>query len=138
MTRDHAHLMLVVATAFMVTSCAGNEVTVYRAYSFDDPEAVQGGLAGHPVNYPITYAVFPSSQTVVYSRSQVDEIPRSLAGCSVRNRLNWQCKFSDGSGTLTMTDGHFSQVPNPFGSRSVSRWEWWWLHVFPQRSPGQR
>lgn len=84
---------------------------------------------------PSVYRVDAQKQTVIYWTPEVDEAPRSLASCVVRDANNWRCAFPDGNGTLEMHVGTLRNNP-PDGPafdhvrraeekmRQVSRDEW--------------
>jgi len=82
-----------------------------------------------------TFKVFPATQTVVSWFPGIDEVPRTVGRCSVRDRLNWTCEFTDGSGILTMSDGTFSErTPAPILSAVgpfvyIGRLNWWYCSL---------
>ncbi len=103
-----------------------NEVTVYSLLEHEK-------LGLLPLNRAV-YKVFPNSHNVIYWLPGVDEAPQNLGKCIVRDRLNWQCQYSDGSATLIMNDGEFIQIPVHKSSadsryRCVSCWTWWMAHI---------
>jgi hypothetical protein len=117
--------------AVFLTSCITdsfrNEVTVYPV--LEDKEF---GLI--PLNRTV-YKVFPESQTVIYWSPGIDEIPRELTKCVVRDRLHWQCEYSDRSAKLTMKDGDFKEIiekKDHADSRYkyVSSWKWWMAYIW--------
>lgn len=111
------------------TSCIDdsfrNQVTVYPVLETKD-----SGLL--PLNKTV-YKVFPESQTVIYWNPGSDEIPRKLANCTVRDRLHWQCEYSDRSATLMMNGGEFKKLSAKKDyvddTQYVSGWKWWMLHI---------
>lgn len=97
-----------------------NEVTVYPAM-----RTPQGLL---PLNRS-TYKAFPESQSVIHWMPDLSGTPDRLARCAVRDRLNWQCEYSDGSAALHMTDGELkiedrSGVPEPTMYIGRLRWQY--------------
>jgi len=121
---------LVFVTLPLLTSCTlqdqwNKEVTVY-------PVATIEGRGLYPLNRSV-YKVFPERQEVIYWMPGVNDIPSRLGNCVVRNRLNWTCEYSDGSGKLTMIDGRFREEPpiRALGSdaKYVSWWRWYLLHI---------
>lgn len=72
-----------------------------------------------------TYKVSSESQTVVYWVEGFP--PERLSRCAVRDRLNWQCRYSDGSAALYMVDGVLQQSPKSPAREDwiyISRWRW--------------
>lgn len=108
----------------------GNEVTVYPLFRSTDGE-------WFPANRTV-YKVFPETQTVVHWTPGVSEVPDRLSKCSVRDRNNWRCEYSDGSGVLVMEGGVFSEESRPGGPPShfregdfmyTGRLNWWRLYL---------
>jgi hypothetical protein len=112
------------------TSCSDafkNQVTVYPVLETKD-------LGLLPLNRTV-YKVFPESQTVIYWIPGIDEIPRKLGKCVVRDRLHWQCEYLDGSAMLMMNDSEFkvftAKKENYYAANYeyVSCWKWWLLQI---------
>lgn len=106
-----------------VSDMIRNQVTVYPIFKTDEGKIV-------PAN-PSVYKVFPETQNVIYWTPGVSEAPNRLTKCSVRDRLNWRCEYSDGSAVLIMENGSFSeelrqQSHGPEFSYA-SRLNWWRL-----------
>ena len=122
---DYAFLALLV---LFQTSCIDdslrNQVTVYPVLETKD-------LGLLPLNRTV-YKIFPDSQIVIYWSPGINEVPRKLAKCVVRDRLHWQCEYPDRSATLTMNDGEFKELSAQKGHvdnlKYVSCWKWWMLH----------
>ena len=100
-----------------------NQVTVYPIFKTDGGKLV-------PAN-PSVYKVFPETQNVIYWMPGISEAPKRLTNCSVRDRLNWRCEYSDGSGVLTMENGIFSDKSTRetyiLEFTYTSRLNWWRL-----------
>ena len=100
-----------------------NQVTVYPICISEE---------GYPVPLnPSVYKVFPESQSIIYWMPDIDETPRKLTNCSVRDRLHWRGEYPDGSGIKTMDDGKF-QIQLPENGQEtnieyVSSLKWWKL-----------
>jgi hypothetical protein len=98
-----------------------NQVTVYPVSKDDKGKEFR-------LNRSI-YKVNTDTQTVIFWSPGIYEVPTKLANCSVRDRLHWQCNYSDGSGTLIMNDNKFEilskgDLPEQ-DIQYVSRFKWW-------------
>jgi hypothetical protein len=72
-----------------------------------------------------TYKVNPLMQTIVYWMPGIDETPRKLVDCVVRDKKNWIGYFPDRSGTVEMRKGRIvTDYPNYI---YVGRCHWWLL-----------
>lgn len=104
-----------------------SEITVYSIYCGKDT-GDQGACINLP---PITYQVSPDRQEVAYWADT--GTPAMLTDCTVRDRKNWECRYKDGAGRLSMTDSAFrDEIRNGalnqdvFDSvRYVPKWKWW-------------
>lgn len=108
---------------FFQTSCIDllkNQVTVYPV--------LETKLGFMPLSR-IVYKVFPESQKVIYWTPGIDEAPKSLPRCAVRDRLHWECEFSGGSCTLTMLEGILKEKCNTRKVLYVAGWKWWTLRI---------
>lgn len=78
-----------------------------------------------PLNRTI-YKVNPLMQTIIYWMPGIDESPKRLIGCAVRDKKNWSGYYPDGSDTVKMCKGKIATVdPNEI---YVGRYHWWLLH----------
>jgi hypothetical protein len=98
-----------------------NQVTVYPISKDDKGKEIS-------LNRSI-YKINTDSQTVIFWSPGIYEVPTKLANCSVRDRLHWQCNYSDGSGTLIMNNNKFEILSNSDlpeqDIQYVSRFKWW-------------
>lgn len=78
-----------------------------------------------PLNRTI-YKVNPFVHTVIYWMPDIDETPRSLVNCTVRDKKNWVGSYYDGSGTVEMRKGRI--VTDDPNITYVGRSHWWLLH----------
>ena len=87
------------------------EVTVYSARCRVD---VVDNFCADPLFTvgPETFRVSEDRQEVLSRRDGFP--PSRLTECAVVDRLNWQCKYSDGSAQLGFTDGTY--FSNPLGT----------------------
>ena len=96
-----------------------SQVTVY-------PVAKDDKGTEFPLNKSI-YKVNTDTQTVISWFPGIAEVPTKLANCSVRDRLHWQCDYSDGSGKLLMDNNRFEINPIEPNVQYVGRLKWWRL-----------
>ncbi|MFC1764084.1 hypothetical protein ACFL6U_18670 [Planctomycetota bacterium] len=81
-----------------------------------------------PLNRTI-YKVNPFTQTVIYWKPGVNETPKRLVDCVVRNKKNWIGYFPGGSGPVQMLKGTRVRYTNdPDNIVYVDDLRWWLLH----------
>ena len=99
------------------------EVTVYSIFKDEKGKPIR-------LNRQV-YKAFPETQTVVYWFPGISEVPEKLAKCTVRDRLNWQCEYKDGSGKVVMTEGRIQELDSRNRSFKdtiyVSQIRWWMI-----------
>ncbi len=83
-----------------------------------------------------TYIVNTGSQKVIDKNAEKEGIPINLTECSIVDKNNWHCMYSDNSATLGMASGKFweeggSNPPKIFGGEMkkypptyVSKWQY--------------
>lgn len=91
-----------------------NEVSDYPLYCTEN-FMEKGNCPGTLGTARMTaYKVFEDRQEVIYWRHGLDETPRKMANCAVRNKNNWACTYSDGSGPVVMIDGIRNSEPDDY------------------------
>ncbi len=101
----------------------GADITTYTARKQPD---------GSPLlSLKTIYRVSPYTQTVIYWYPDIDESPRRLIDCTVRDVKNWTGTFADGSGTIVMVKGKIALKDSDI--ICLSPMDWWRLS-HPQAS----
>jgi hypothetical protein len=78
-----------------------------------------------PLNRTI-YKVNPLLHTIIYWMPGIDETPRKLVDCVVRDRKNWIGYYSDYSGFVEMRKGKIvTDDPNEV---YIGKYHWWLRH----------
>lgn len=96
------------------------EVTVYPVTTAPDGRPL-------PLN-PSVYRIDVQNQSVITWTPAVNEAPRRLVKCAVRDAYNWSCEYPDASGTVEMqagayrTDGRSGMTASTL--RYVTKREW--------------
>jgi len=107
----------------------GKEVTVYPVACDDVRSRTVCQVIGRT-----TYKVFTEQQRVVYWSEEASwlapSVPTSLLDCVVRNKMNWVCRYPDGSGTVSMVGGKLEEPePRLPGLRYIGKWRYWKLRL---------
>ena len=134
---------MVSAAAWVDFSIFQSEITHYSARC--EIPVINGHCTRPEYTYrPTTYRVDVEHQTVIYWMEGFNV--QRLQDCAVADRMNWTCKFSDGSAELGFQDGkHFertigqtSSIVQDFDTYAFdlskygySMWEW--LDMMPNR-----
>jgi len=114
---------IIIATIFLFWFFLFPEIKSEQIGSYPVQRQVDGTLI--PLNRTI-YKVNPLMQTIIYWMPGIDETPRKLVNCAIRNRKNWVGYYLDGSGAVKMRKGKFvTDDPNDI---YVGRCRWWLLH----------
>jgi len=109
---------------------------IFLFYFFVWPDVLPSRIGGYPVQkqadesrIPLNrtvYKVNPLLHTIIYWMPGVDETPRKLANCVVRNKKNWIGYYADGSGSVEMRKGKIvSEDPNEV---YIGKYHWWLRH----------
>ena len=78
-----------------------------------------------PLNRTV-YKVNPLSHTIIYWMPGIDETPRKLVNCVVRDKKNWAGHYPDGSGSVEMRKGKIvTEGPNEV---YIGKYHWWLRH----------
>jgi len=78
-----------------------------------------------PLNRTV-YKVNPLLHTIIYWMPSINETPRKLVDCVVRDKKNWVGHYPDGSGSVEMRKGKIvSEDPNEV---YIGKYHWWLRH----------
>ncbi|MCX5637391.1 MAG: hypothetical protein NTX52_06830 [Planctomycetota bacterium] len=78
-----------------------------------------------PLNRTV-YKVNPMLHTIIYWMPGIDETPRKLVDCVVRDKKNWIGYYPDGSGSVEMRKGKIvTGGPNEV---YIGKYHWWLRH----------
>ena len=101
------------------------------------PEITSKKIGGYPVKkqadgtlIPLKrtiYKVHPFMQTIIYWMPGIDETPKKLVNCVIRDKKNWVGWYPDGSGIVEMKKGKI--VTGDPNEAYVGRWRWWALEL---------
>lgn len=96
------------------------EITPKEIGSYPVQRQANGDMV--PMNRTI-YKISPFLQTIIYWIPGINETPKKLVECVVRDKKNWIGYYPDGSGTVEMRKGKLiSKDPNEI---YVGRYRWW-------------
>lgn len=109
---------------------------IFIFYFFIFPEITPKTIGSYPVQRQADgtllslnrtiYKVSPFMQTIIYWIPSIDETPKKLVECAVRDKKNWMGYYPDGSGSVKMHKGRIvTDDPNEI---YVGRSRWWLLH----------
>ena len=129
--REHMPLIIILILLFggiHLYMNTGNEVTIYPVECNSAPGG-KGTFCDLPLN-KTTYRLFPETGEVVYWMPGIETPIRRISGCTIGNRDNWSCTFSDHSGGFGMKDGKYFDWPSGSPNlKYVEWWRWWYLHL---------
>lgn len=101
---------------FLLVSCDNNTITEYSIEKVDPMQSY--GHEWLPLN-PTTYRI--ESSTVV---SETAGLLDKYENCVTMSAQNWECSYSDGSGSFGFRNGEFWRLPKRDGVKVVSSLEY--------------
>ena len=79
------------------------------------------------------YKVSVKRQEVIHWMPNVFEEPQKITDCIIRDRNNWVCKYSDGSGGIKVIRGKFEDSKQGKTSGGIffylPWWHWWFINL---------
>ena len=104
-------LLLIVVSIYKFLNIGGffrSEITEYPVMCKKEPTLNKCQNPDSTLN-KTTYKILKNRQEVLYW-SSVDDVPRKLTKCAIKDRKNWSCKYNDESAEFGFKDGKFWNV----------------------------